>query len=99
MYHYEPGLVKLQRTGVIAIDDNNKILEMQEKPEMPVSNWAVLPFYIYNKKDLPLIKTCLENGCGFDAPGNLAHFLCDKSTIHAWEMIGKRHDIGTLDSD
>lgn len=98
MYHYEPELVKLQRTGVIAIDDNNKILEMQEKPEMPVSNWAVPPFYIYNKKDLPLIKTCLENGCGFDAPGNLAHFLCDKSTIHAWEMIGKRHDIGTLDS-
>ena len=98
MHHHEPELKKLQRTGVIAIDDNNKVLEMQEKPEKPVSNWAVPPFYIYNKVDLPIIKTCLENGCGFDAPGNLAHFLCDKSNIHSWEMTGKRHDIGTLDS-
>ena len=98
MHHQELELKKLQRTGVIAIDDNNKVQEMQEKPEIPVSNWAVPPFYFYNKADMPIIKTCIENGCGFDAPGNLAHFLCDKSTIHSWEMTGKRHDIGTLES-
>ena len=60
MCHYEPELKKLQRTGVIAVDGDMRVLEMQEKPERPVSNWAVPPFYIYRKEDLPLIKDCME---------------------------------------
>lgn len=98
MCHHEPDLKKLQRTGVIAVDENMKVIEMQEKPEHPVSNWAVPPFYIYRKEDLPLIKDCLNHGCGFDAPGNLAHYLCKITKIHAYKMPGKRFDIGNLDS-
>ena len=98
MCHHEPELKKLQRTGVIAVDENMKVLEMQEKPEKPVSNWAVPPFYIYKKEDLPLIRDCMNHGCGFDAPGNLAHYLVDVTTIHAWQMPGTRYDIGSLDS-
>ena len=44
MCHYEPSLKALQRTGVIEVDTNGKVLQMQEKPEMPVSHWAVPPF-------------------------------------------------------
>lgn len=98
MCHHEPELYKLQRTGVIAVDDDMKVLEMQEKPEHPVSNWAVPPFYIYKKNNLPLIRDCLNHGCGFDAPGNLAHYLVNATTIHAWIMPGSRYDIGSLDS-
>lgn len=99
MTHYEPELRKLQRTGVIAVEgDDMRVLEMQEKPETPVSNWAVPPFYIYSKRDMPLIRDCMAHGCGFDAPGNLAHYLADNSTLHAWKMPGKRFDIGSMDS-
>lgn len=98
MCHHEPELRKLQRTGVIAVDDNMKVIEMQEKPEVPVSCWAVPPFYIYSKKDLPVIKECLNHGCGFDAPGNLVHYLAGVSTLHAWHMPASRFDIGSLDS-
>lgn len=98
MCHHEPSLKKLQRTGVIATDEEMRVLEMQEKPEHPVSNWAVPPFYLYSRKDLPLIKTCLEHGCGYDAPGNLAHYLVGVTTLHAWEMPGERFDIGSFDS-
>lgn len=98
MCHYEPELRKLQRTGVIEVDKDMKVVQMQEKPEKPVSNWAVPPFYIYKKTDLPLIRSCIENGCGFDAPGNLAHYLCERTEMHAWEMPEKRFDIGSLDS-
>ncbi|MDE5814539.1 MAG: nucleotidyltransferase family protein [Muribaculaceae bacterium] len=98
MCHHEPELRKLQRTGVIAVDDTMRVLEMQEKPERPVSNWAVPPFYIYAKKDLPLIRDCMAHGCGFDAPGNLAHYLTDVTTLHAWPMPGSRFDIGSMDS-
>ena len=98
MCHQEPELKRLQRTGVIAVDADMHVLEMQEKPEHPVSHWAVPPFYIYRKEDLPLIKDCLNHGCGKDAPGNLAHYLCERTPMHAWVMPGKRYDIGTLDS-
>lgn len=98
MCHHEPELRKLQRTGVIAVDGDMKVLEMQEKPAEPVSNWAVPPFYIYSRKDLPLIRECMDHGCGFDAPGNLAHYLTDVITLHAWPMPGSRFDIGSMDS-
>lgn len=98
MCHHEPEIYKLQRTGVIAVDDDFKVLQMQEKPEVPVSHWAVPPFYIYAKADLPLIKDALNHGCGFDAPGNLAYYLVDASVIHAWPMPAGRFDIGSLDT-
>ena len=98
MCHHEPELRKLQRTGVIAVDERMRVLEMQEKPEKPVSNWAVPPFYIYKQGDLPLIRECMEHGCGFDAPGNLAHYLVGVTTLHAWPMPAGRFDIGSLDS-
>ena len=98
MCHHEPEIYKLQRTGVIEVDSDFRVLQMQEKPEVPVSHWAVPPFYIYRREDLPLIKGAITDGCGFDAPGNLAHYLVDRTTIHAWPMPGGRFDIGSLDT-
>lgn len=98
MCYHEPELKRLQRTGVIEVTEDMKVLQMQEKPEVPVSNWAVPPFYIYKRSDLPLIKDCMAHGCGFDAPGNLAHYLVDVTSIYAWQMPGSRFDIGSLDT-
>lgn len=98
MCHHEPEIYKLQRTGVIEVDDDMKVLQMQEKPEVPVSNWAVPPFYIYRKEDLPLVRGSIAHGCGTDAPGNLAHYLVEHTTLHAWPMPGGRFDIGSLDT-
>ena len=98
MCHHEPEVRRLQRTGVIAVDQNMRVLQMQEKPEQPVSHWAVPPFYIYKQSDLPLFLNCLNHGCGYDAPGNLAHYLVDCTTLHAWPMPAGRFDIGSLDS-
>lgn len=98
MCHHEPEIPRLQRTGVIAVDAAFRVLQMQEKPEVPVSHWAVPPFYIYKRTDLPLIRTSITGGCGFDAPGNLAHYLVDRTPVHAWPMPGTRFDIGSLDT-
>lgn len=102
MCHKQPELSKLQRTGVVVLDENNKVLNMEEKPQEPKSTWAVPPFYIYKKEDLNLIRHSVENGCGKDAPGNLAHYLCDNTIMHAWPMAGTgenlRFDIGSLDT-
>lgn len=100
--HKQKELAKLQRTGVVVLEENNRVLNMEEKPQKPKSTWAVPPFYIYLKKDLDLVRHSVEDGCGKDAPGNLAHYLCDHTTMHAWPMAGTgdnlRFDIGSLDT-
>lgn len=98
MCHEQPSIEKLQRTGVIVMDEQNKVLNMEEKPQVPKSRWAVPPFYIYKKEDLDLVRHSVENGCGKDAPGNLAHYMVEKTTMHAWPMSAGRFDIGSLDT-
>ena len=98
MCHEQPSIEKLQRTGVVELDANHKVLGMEEKPQEPKSHWAVPPFYIYLKKDLDLVRHSVENGCGKDAPGNLAHYMVEHTTMHAWPMSAGRFDIGSLDT-
>ena len=102
MCHEQKELAKLQRTGVVVLDADNRVLNMEEKPQNPKSTWAVPPFYVYLRKDLDLIRNAVADGCGKDAPGNLAHYLCDHTTMHAWPMAGTgenlRFDIGSLDT-
>jgi len=98
MCHEQPSIEKLQRTGVIVVDEHMKVLNMEEKPQEPKSHWAVPPFYIYQKKDLELVRHSVENGCGKDAPGNLAHYMVEHTTMHAWPMTAGRFDIGSLDT-
>lgn len=102
MCHEQPSKEKLQRTGVVVLDADYKVLNMEEKPQEPKSTWAVPPFYIYNKENIDMIMHAIENGCGFDAPGNLAHYMVDNVEMHAWPMAGTgenlRFDIGSLDT-
>ncbi|MBO7645690.1 MAG: nucleotidyltransferase family protein [Prevotella sp.] len=98
MCHEQPSIERLQRTGVVVLDDNDKVLNMEEKPQEPKTHWAVPPFYIYLKKDLDLVRNSVENGCGKDAPGNLAHYMVDNTDVYAWKMNAGRFDIGSLDT-
>ena len=97
MCHEQSSIEKLQRTGVVELDENNRVVGMEEKPQVP-KHWAVPPFYIYLKKDLDLVRHSVENGCGKDAPGNLAHYMVEHTTMHAWPMSAGRFDIGSLDT-
>lgn len=98
MCHDESSIEKLQRTGVVELDNDMKVLGMEEKPQVPKSHWAVPPFYIYLKKDLDLVRHSVEHGCGKDAPGNLAHYMVENTVMHAWSMSAGRFDIGSLDT-
>ena len=97
MRYYEGEITRLQRTGVAVIDDNEKIIEMTEKPKEPKSNWAIPPFYIFKKEFLKEIKKGIDSGCKTDAPGGFIEWFCKRNKVYAYEMPGKRIDIGNLD--
>ena len=97
MRHYQPQIEKLRKTGVIVIDDNEMVIDMEEKPINPKSNWAVPPFYYYTKEDAKLIKKGIEDGCGTDAPGSFISWLVKRKAVHAYKMPGKRFDVGSIE--
>ena len=98
MRYWEESTAKLRRTGVAVVDERDRILDMEEKPTEPKSHWCTPPFYIYKAADVPLVKKGIESGCGVDAPGSFIAWLCKQTVVHAYEMPGRRYDIGSLES-
>jgi glucose-1-phosphate thymidylyltransferase len=98
MRYFEAVEQKLKKSGVVEIDENDRILGMEEKPQSPRSNWCCPPFYYYTREDARLVKVGIESGCGTDAPGSYIAWLSGVTTVHAMEMPGKRYDIGNLES-
>lgn len=98
MRYYEADAKKLTKSGVVQIDENDKLLGMEEKPAQPKSPWCCPPFYFYTKEDAKRIQAGIDAGCGTDAPGSYIAWLCKQTVVHAMEMPGKRYDVGNLQS-
>ncbi len=98
MCYQEKDLKKRQKTGIIQVDRQDRILTMQEKPQKPLSDLAVPPFYCYRAEDLACIPQAVAEGCGLDAPGSFVSWLCGKRPVYAYRMPGKRQDIGDPES-
>lgn len=98
MRYWEESEEKLHKTGVTIVDDEDRIVEMEEKPAKPKSHWCTPPFYIYKASDVGLVKKGIENGCGVDAPGSFIAWLSSVTSVHAFEMPGRRYDIGNLET-
>ena len=98
MRYYEADANRLKKSGVAVIDADEVLLEMEEKPAQPKSNWCTPPFYYYKAEDVRKIRQAIAEGCGTDAPGSLVAWMCAHSTLHSMEMPGSRYDIGNLES-
>lgn len=98
MRYFEGVKEKLYKTGVVCVDENDKVIDMTEKSLTPKSNWCCPPFYYYTKEDSKKIPQAIKEGCGTDAPGSYIAWLCKNSVVYAMEMPGKRFDIGNLES-
>lgn len=98
MRYYEADGKKLLKTGVVTIDENDKILRMTEKSPAPETHWCCPPFYYYTREDAKRVQAGIDAGCGTDAPGSYIAWLCTVTDVYAMEMPGRRYDIGNLES-
>lgn len=85
----------LHSMGVAEIDDDNKVVSFEEKPQNPKSDWGVSPFYIYKRETVKLIKTYLDEGNNPDAPGHFIPWLIQRKPVYVFTPDGIRIDIGT----
>lgn len=98
MRYYEPEHNKLLKCGVVTVDEQDKVIMMTEKSPTPATHWCCPPFYYYPREDARLVKKGIDAGCGTDAPGSFAAWLCTQTAVYAMEMPGSRYDIGNLES-
>ncbi len=98
MRYYEASEQKLTKCGVVQIDEQDRVVDMTEKPAQPKSHWCCPPFYYYTAEDAKLVEDGIASGCGTDAPGSYIAWLCSQRPVHAMEMPGSRYDIGNLQS-
>lgn len=93
--HTVTELSELQRMAVALFDENQIVVDLQEKPKEPKSTNGVEAFYVYNKKTIPLIKQYLDEGNNPDSPGNFPSWLYKKVPVKGFIFNGRCIDIGT----
>ena len=98
MRYYESDEKRLKKSGVAELGENDRLMNLEEKPENPRFHWCTPPFYFYLRKDAAMIRKAIEDGCGTDAPGSLVAWMCRRTRMHSMEMPGSRYDIGNLES-
>ena len=90
MCYKEKDEEKLKRTGQAVLCEN-KVMDFKEKPSISVSNFAVPPFYIFNKEDIKIIKGLKGS---YDSLGSIIEEVVNKIHSKAYKMVGKRLDLG-----
>jgi glucose-1-phosphate thymidylyltransferase len=98
MHYREPDVGRLTKSCACEIDSNGRLIALEEKPANPKTEWCAPPFYFYTRTDVAKIREAIADGCGTDAPGSLAAWMCSHSVVHSMEMPGKRYDIGDEES-
>jgi NDP-sugar pyrophosphorylase family protein len=81
-----------------AIVADERITDFVEKPTVPPSDLAAIPFYYYPKDILSLIPEYVKSGGNMDAPGNIIPWLLSKYIpVYAYVTEGKTLDVGTVE--
>lgn len=85
----------LKSMAVATVDENNKIVELVEKPDNPKSNLGVYACYLFRKETLPLVMKYIEGKNNVDAPGFFIEWLHKEQNVFLYKMDGECYDIGT----
>jgi len=86
----------LKQYGVVELDENDRVIGLEEKPAEPKSDFAATAAYLYRADHLALLPRYLEEGNPPDAPGNLMVWLYTREPVYAYRVEGDWHDVGDL---
>lgn len=94
----EEDVEKLKTLGVAILDENNKVLQLVEKPSEPISNTAIYSTYFINKKDINYFYKYKEEGYLKDVNYNFIEYLYKEEDVYAYRSNGRCYDIGTKEA-
>lgn len=83
--------------GVVELDENHKVLGMEEKPAEPKSNIGLFAFYVFNPTIKEDLNQYFKEGNNPDALGYFIKYLSAKQDVYCAITKEKCFDIGTID--
>ncbi|MDR0922027.1 MAG: glucose-1-phosphate adenylyltransferase [Lactobacillales bacterium] len=89
------------RFGIMNTDENDRIIEFEEKPEKPKSNLASMGIYIFNWRRLrELLVNADAKGVDMSDFGNnvIPAYLDSGENVYSYKFQGYWKDVGTIDS-
>jgi len=86
-----------KRYGVVTVDEDMKIVNMQEKPDEPESTLISTACYMFPNGIKTMLDEYLSEKKNPDSPGYFLAWLANKRAVYAYSFTGLWKDIGNLD--
>jgi glucose-1-phosphate thymidylyltransferase len=96
---YDVGdLDAVRRYNSIELDQDDRLVYFEEKPEQPRTTLIGIALYFYPRESLGLVREYLEAGNNPDQPGRLVEWLYPRVPVYAWRVPGRWYDIGSAET-
>ncbi len=89
---------RLKKTGVLQLGADDRVLQLMEKPQQPLSEWICPPLYFFQPSVTAQLDAFLATAENRDAPGHFIAHLCREQPVYAFRLNASRLDIGSIDS-
>jgi glucose-1-phosphate thymidylyltransferase len=80
--------------GIVALDDDGRVVDFEEKPVDPPSTLAATATYLFHREHARLIGAYLAGGHGADQPGRFVGWLQQNEPVYGWLFDATWYDIG-----
>ena len=99
MRYYEPSERNSPNAVWVELDDQDRILSMEEKPAQPKEPLVLPSLLCLHPRGCPKVKDAIAQKKSWHRCAGQLHCMAVHSNgWHAMEMPGKRYDIGNLES-
>lgn len=96
---YDVGdLEAIKKYNAIEIDEQQRIIYFEEKPQVPKSTLTGIALYYYPTATLPLIQQYIAEGNNPDQPGRLVQWLYPRVPFYVWKVPGLWYDVGSIET-
>uniref|UniRef100_A0A7C4TCZ0 Glucose-1-phosphate adenylyltransferase n=1 Tax=candidate division WOR-3 bacterium TaxID=2052148 RepID=A0A7C4TCZ0_UNCW3 len=84
--------------GIACVNQDDKIIDWEEKPKMPRSNLASMGIYLFNKEVLKEMLIDSAKRGGVDFARDIIPLMLGKKRVFGYEFSGYWRDVGTIDA-
>ena len=91
----DKGLAK--QYGIVAINENNKIIHFEEKPKKPKSTLASTGIYLFKRNTLKDIREYIKRGYNTDKTGFFLEWFYKREDVCCFVSKKRWYDIGSFE--
>ncbi len=95
IYDIKDKKLAASKLGVVQINDENKIIDFEEKPREPKTSLISTACYIFPKDYINLVKKCLYENIALDNLGDFIKWLINKLDVYSFVFKERWFDIGS----